>query len=194
MRLLTESAPSIERVLAGETLHTTARRRRKDGHILDLEVHAVPFAVDGRVRGSYSIYKDISEQIRAAQAERKHAEVLNQLVTELQLRTKQMTLLSEMGDLLECCGTTEEACAVVAQSVQKLSARGTFRSPVPVQVVAEPGGGGGAVGQQHPRDPLRSRCVLESAPGSAALECARRAASTVRTWPTAQPTNACACP
>ena len=81
----TESAPSIERVLAGETLHTTARRRRKDGHILDLEVHAVPLAVDGRVRGSYSIYKDISEQIRAAQAERKHAEVLNQLVTELQL-------------------------------------------------------------------------------------------------------------
>ena len=31
-----------------------------------------------------------------------------------------MTLLSEMGDLLECCGTTQEACAVVAQSVQKL--------------------------------------------------------------------------
>ncbi len=116
----TENMPSIERVLAGETLHTTARRRRKDGHILDLEVHAVPLAVDGRVRGSYSIYKDISEQIRAAQAERKHADVLNQLVTELQLRTKQMTLLSEMGDLLECCGTTEEACAVVAQSVQKL--------------------------------------------------------------------------
>jgi hypothetical protein len=64
--------------------------------------------VDGRVRGSYMIYKDISEQIRASQAERQHAEVLNQLVTELQLRTKQMTLLSEMGDLLECGGTTQE--------------------------------------------------------------------------------------
>src|ERR1700693_4628251 len=66
------------------------------------------------------IYKDISEQIRASEAEREHAEVLNELVAELQLRTKQMTLLSEMGDLLECCGTTQEACAVVAQSVQKL--------------------------------------------------------------------------
>jgi len=116
----TESTPSIDKVLAGETLHTTARRRRKDGHVLDLEVHAVPLAVEGRVHGSYTIYKDISEQIRASQAERKHAEVLSQLVTELQLRTKQMTLLSEMGDLLECCGTTQEACAVVAQSVQKL--------------------------------------------------------------------------
>jgi diguanylate cyclase (GGDEF)-like protein/PAS domain S-box-containing protein len=115
-----ESSIAIEQVVAGETLHTTARRRRKDGHILDLEVHAVPLVVHGRVRGSYMIYKDISEQIRASQAERQHAEVLNQLVTELQLRTKQMTLLSEMGDLLECCGTTQEACAVVAQSVQKL--------------------------------------------------------------------------
>jgi diguanylate cyclase (GGDEF)-like protein/PAS domain S-box-containing protein len=115
-----ESTLSIEKVISGETLHTTVRRRRKDGHILDLEVHAVPLVVNGRVQGSYMIYKDISEQIRASEAERQHAQVLNQLVTELQLRTKQMTLLSEMGDLLECCGTTQEACAVVAQSVQKL--------------------------------------------------------------------------
>jgi diguanylate cyclase (GGDEF)-like protein/PAS domain S-box-containing protein len=116
----TESALSIEKVIAGETLHTSAKRRRKDGQFLDLEIHAVQLLVDGRVRGSYMIYKDISEQIKATEAERQHAEVLNQLVSELQLRTKQMTLLSEMGDLLECCGTTQEACAVVAQSVQKL--------------------------------------------------------------------------
>jgi diguanylate cyclase (GGDEF)-like protein/PAS domain S-box-containing protein len=116
----TGSTLSIEKVIAGETLRTTARRRRKDGQILDLEVHAVPLVVAGRVRGSYMIYKDISEQIRASEAEREHAEVLKELVAELQLRTKQMTLLSEMGDLLECCGTTQEACAVVAQSVQKL--------------------------------------------------------------------------
>jgi diguanylate cyclase (GGDEF)-like protein/PAS domain S-box-containing protein len=116
----TESTLSIEKIIAGETLQTTAKRRRKDGQILDLEVHAVPLLVAGRVQGSYMIYKDISEQIRASEAERQHAQVLNELVTELQLRTKQMTLLSEMGDLLECCGTTQEACAVVAQSVQKL--------------------------------------------------------------------------
>src|SRR5579862_3852764 len=115
-----ESTLSIEKIIAGETLHTTAKRRRKDGHILDLEVHAVPLVVNARVQGSYMIYKDISEQIRASEAEHQHAQVLHQLVAELQLRTKQMTLLSEMGDLLECCGTTQEACMVVAQSVQKL--------------------------------------------------------------------------
>ncbi len=114
------STLSIEKVIAGETLRTTAKRRRKDGQVLDLEVYAVPLVVAGRVRGSYMIYKDISEQIRATGAEREQAEVLNELVAELQLRTKQMALLSEMGDLLECCGTTQEACAVVGQSVQKL--------------------------------------------------------------------------
>jgi hypothetical protein len=76
--------------------------------------------VNGQVRGAYTIYKDISEQIKASEAERKNAELLSQLVTELQLRTNQMTLLNEMGDLLECCGTIKEACAVVSQSVRKL--------------------------------------------------------------------------
>jgi diguanylate cyclase (GGDEF)-like protein/PAS domain S-box-containing protein len=111
---------SVRRVLSGESLHMTVRRRLRNGSYLDLDVHAIPLAVDGRVRGSYTIYEDISEQIKASEAERKHAEVLNQLVAELQLRTRQMSLLSEMGDLLEVCATTQEACAVVAKSVQKL--------------------------------------------------------------------------
>src|SRR4029077_1150284 len=50
----------------------------------------------------------------------RHSESLNQVVKELELRTKQMMLLNEMGSLLECCGTVKEACAVVAKSVQKL--------------------------------------------------------------------------
>ena len=39
---------------------------------------------------------------------------------ELELRTKQMTSLNEMGSLLACSGTIKEACAVVADSLQKL--------------------------------------------------------------------------
>jgi diguanylate cyclase (GGDEF)-like protein/PAS domain S-box-containing protein len=118
-----ESATSISftpRVLAGQALDITVRRQRRDGKVLDLEVQAVPLVVNGQVRGAYTIYKDISEQIKASEAERKNAELLSQLVTELQLRTNQMTLLNEMGDLLECCGTIKEACAVVSQSVRKL--------------------------------------------------------------------------
>jgi hypothetical protein len=36
------------------------------------------------------------------------------------LATRQMTLLSEMGDLLQCCATTDEAYSVIAQSAKKL--------------------------------------------------------------------------
>ena len=123
--------------------------------ILDLEVHAVPLAVDGRVRGSYTIYKDISEQIRASEAERKHAEVLSQLVTELQLRTQQMTSVERDGRLARVSAEPpRKPAAVVAQSVQKLLPDARFRNPVPVQVVAEPGGGGDPVGRRR-RSPRR---------------------------------------
>jgi PAS domain S-box-containing protein len=123
--LLPEKAPAesiqlIPQVPAGQALHTNVRRQRRDGKILDLEVHAVPVVVDGHVRGAYTIYRDISEQIKASEVERKQAELLRQLVTELQLRTSQLTLLNEMGDLLECCETIKEAFDVVSQSVRKL--------------------------------------------------------------------------
>ena len=96
------------------------RQRRKDGKILDLALHGVPLLLNGEVRGAYLIYEDISQQIRANEAQRQHAESLDRLVRELELRTKQMTSLNEMGSLLECSGTVKEACAVVANSVQKL--------------------------------------------------------------------------
>jgi len=115
----TEPGQIAKRVFAGEAVQATVRRQRKDGKVLDLEVNAVPLMVNGRLRGAYTIYKDISEQIKASAAERKHAESLSELVKELQLRAHEMTLLNEMGDLLECCGTVKEACAVVSQYVQK---------------------------------------------------------------------------
>ena len=76
--------------------------------------------VSGEVRGAYLIYEDVSEQTRASEAQRQHAESLDRLVKELELRTKQTTSLNEMGSLLACSGTVKEACAVVANSVQKL--------------------------------------------------------------------------
>ena len=59
------------------------QRRRKDGKVLDLDLHAVPLMVNGVQRGSFGIYNDISDQVRASQAEREHAESLSRMVTEL---------------------------------------------------------------------------------------------------------------
>jgi diguanylate cyclase (GGDEF)-like protein/PAS domain S-box-containing protein len=115
-----EPAPLIAPIFAGNTLRRTVRQRRKDGQILDLAVRGVPLQLGGEVRGAYLIYEDVSDQVRATEAQRQHAESLDRLVKELGLRTKQMTALNEMGSLLECSGTVKEACDVVANSVQKL--------------------------------------------------------------------------
>jgi diguanylate cyclase (GGDEF)-like protein/PAS domain S-box-containing protein len=116
----TDSAQLIPQIFAGNAVHKTVRRRRKDGQILDLALHGVPLPVNGEIRGAYLIYEDVSEQIRAGEAQRQHAESLDRLVNELELRTRQITLLNEMGSLLACSGTVKEACAVVANSAREL--------------------------------------------------------------------------
>jgi len=115
-----DSAQLIPQIFAGNALHRTVRKRRKDGQVLDLALRAVPLAVDGEIRGAYLIYEDVSEQIRAGEAQRRRAESLDRLVKGLELRTKQMTSLNEMGSLLACSGTVKEASAVVANSVPGL--------------------------------------------------------------------------
>ena len=116
----TDSTELIPQIFGGKAIHRTVRQRRKDGHILDLALHGVPLLINGDVRGAYLIYEDISERIRAGEAQRQHAESLDRLVKELGLRTEQTASLNEMGSLLACSGTVKEACDVVANSVQKL--------------------------------------------------------------------------
>ena len=116
----TDSAKLLPQIFAGNALHRTVRQRRKDGKILDLALHGVPLLHNNEVQGAYLIYEDISHQIKTNEARRQHTEALDRLVRELELRTKQMTSLNEMGSLLECSGTVKEACVVVANSVQRL--------------------------------------------------------------------------
>ena len=116
----TNSRQLIAEIFSGKGLHTTVRGRRKDGEILNLAVHGVPLLVNGEVRGAYLIYEDVSEEVRAIEIQRQHTESSDRLVRELDLRTKQMTSLNEMGSLLASSGNVAEACAVAAISAQKL--------------------------------------------------------------------------
>ena len=107
-------------VAAGRAVQKNVRRMRKDGVLLDLQLNAVPLSVEGRIQGNYMMYRDISDQVRAAEDAKKHASSLNQLVNELGLRTMQMTLINEMGAMLQCCLTIQEAYGVIAESAKKL--------------------------------------------------------------------------
>ena len=117
-----ESRQLADQVNSGRTSHATVRRKRKDGQLVDVEVHALPMVVAGRVQGGYLIYKDISEEVRASAAAKDHADAMGHWVGELELRTMQITLLNEMSGLLQCAESTEEAYGVIGQSANKLFA------------------------------------------------------------------------
>ena len=107
-------------VNSGEAVHSCVLRVRKDGHPVHVELHALPLVKDGKVEGGYVIYKDNSEQVKAADDAKGHQAAMNRWVEELQLRNMQITLLNEMGELLQCAESSEEAYTVVGQTAQKL--------------------------------------------------------------------------
>jgi PAS domain S-box-containing protein len=50
------------RVLAGETVHVSTRRRRRDGTDVDVDLYGVPLIVRGTTIGAYSLYQDVSDR------------------------------------------------------------------------------------------------------------------------------------
>jgi PAS domain S-box-containing protein len=46
-------------------ISVTTRRRRKDGTLVDVDLHGVPLLADGKAAGAIAIYHDITERVRA---------------------------------------------------------------------------------------------------------------------------------
>ncbi|MGZ9226367.1 MAG: PAS domain S-box protein, partial [Anaerolineales bacterium] len=69
--------------VGGTLVNLATRRKRKDGSLVDVEVHAVPLVVKGRVVGSLSIYQDISVRKRAESALRESEEQFRQLAENI---------------------------------------------------------------------------------------------------------------
>ena len=64
-----EKAPEAvsiwQRVIRGEKVYACTKRMRKDGSVVDVEIHGIPLMVNKRLLGVYAIYHDISEQREA---------------------------------------------------------------------------------------------------------------------------------
>ncbi|HXZ18768.1 MAG TPA: sensor domain-containing diguanylate cyclase [Candidatus Acidoferrales bacterium] len=72
------------------------------------------------VRTALSLHVADRERQRAQNALQQANEMLTEWVRELEVRNKETLLLNEMGDRLQTCLTTEEACAVITKSALQL--------------------------------------------------------------------------
>jgi len=111
----------LTRVIAsGERVHAQLQRKRKDGSILEVELHAAPVVLDGDVCGTIAIYADVTDRKLIEIRLREQAEALTVSVATLQMRTEQAGLLNEMGDLFQSCEASGEATSVVADCGERL--------------------------------------------------------------------------
>ena len=78
-----EDAVSFTRkVLAGDPVHGSGKRCRKDGTPIEVEFFGVPMVTGGRVEGAFCIYKNISELRQAAEALQESEEKYRKLYEE----------------------------------------------------------------------------------------------------------------
>ena len=60
-----EASGYTKKVLQGQTVRNTGKRRRKDGGLIDVDIYGVPVVVDGDQIGVLGMYHDITERVQA---------------------------------------------------------------------------------------------------------------------------------
>lgn len=115
-----EAALDLERLKRGERIRSEAKRRRKDGTLIDVWLTSFPVMdAAGRIVGFSTILRDIAEQ-RRAQQERQEKEILRALVDELSRRTNEISVLNELGEVLRSALSLAEACPVIPRFIREL--------------------------------------------------------------------------
>ena len=92
----------------------------KDSSRVTLEVSNRLIFREGIAVGIQGIARDITERKKTEEALQQANKKLEAWVQELEQRTREMTLLSEMGDILRACVTTEEVYEVIVRISQEI--------------------------------------------------------------------------
>jgi len=99
------------------------RDRRKDGSILWVSTTACHIRMgDGQEYFTLNINRDITGRKQSEASMQQANEKLRLWVRELEQRNEEVSLLNEMGDLLQTCLVSSEAITIVAQYLGKLFA------------------------------------------------------------------------
>jgi two-component system, sensor histidine kinase and response regulator len=70
-----------QQTLSRATIHKTTQRKRKDGQLVDVEIHGVPLLIDGNVRGVLVLFQDIRDRV-IVQRELRRSEELFRTLSE----------------------------------------------------------------------------------------------------------------
>ncbi|MGH9743478.1 MAG: PAS domain S-box protein, partial [Candidatus Acidiferrum sp.] len=76
---LQDGASNFRQVASREAIHTTSKRKRKDGTLLDVEIHGVPLVIGGKVQGVLALYQDLTERLKAQKGVREGEELFRAL-------------------------------------------------------------------------------------------------------------------
>ncbi|MBN2317680.1 MAG: PAS domain S-box protein [Acidobacteria bacterium] len=111
----------LDRQLTGQSPGTQELQIvSKDGTRATLEVSNRLIFREGEAIGIQGIARDITERKKWEEALREANQKLENWVHELEQRTHEMTLLSEMGDILRACVNTKEVYEVIVKVAQEI--------------------------------------------------------------------------
>ncbi|MEJ2245570.1 MAG: diguanylate cyclase, partial [Acidobacteriota bacterium] len=92
----------------------------KNGNRITLEVSNRLIFREGKAIGIQGIARDVTERKKWEEALKEANQKLEDWVHELEQRTHEMTLLSEMGDILRACMSTKEVYEVIVKVAQEV--------------------------------------------------------------------------
>ena len=105
----------FQRLLGAENLGTVqAEFLTKDGRRILVEGSAICKFVDGKPVATQSIFRDITHRQQTEAQLQQTNDRLNRSVKELEQRNHEITLLSEISDVLQACRTIEEAYTAIS--------------------------------------------------------------------------------
>jgi len=92
----------------------------KDKSCITLDISTRPIFRGGKPVAVQGIARDVTKRKKTETALQEANRKLEAWVGELEQRTREMTLLNEMGDILRACLTTEEAYSVIVRVAQQI--------------------------------------------------------------------------
>jgi two-component system NarL family sensor kinase len=132
-----EAAHLTRQVMQGRNVHMVAHRRRRDGMMVDVEIHGIPLTLNGSLAGVYALYQDVTERNHAQTAFRKISNQLENLQQEERRRlardlhdstSQELAVLNwNLSRLSKLVGEKDEALRDLVRETREIASQCTAR-------------------------------------------------------------------